>query len=783
MSRAPDDGTVSTPTPTPRSSLWRRILGALRASPDASSTRVPERIGRYRVLGELGHGGMGVVYEALDETLGRRVAVKTIREPDRATQKRFRREARAAASVSHPHVCQLFEIGEDGGRLFLAMELLAGTTLADRLRDGAVPVGEAVAIGREMLSALAALHGAGVVHRDLKPSNVFLTPHGLKLLDFGLARPLPTELTRTLEQGTELTQPGLIIGTPRYMAPEQVLGQEVDERTDVFAAGAVLYETLAGRPAFVGSTAVEILSATLHESPPALSGSAAVVAMDRLLRRALAKKPAERFASAEEMARELGAVPLAEDRAEVGLARPLRRLIVLPFRLLRPDPEIDFLGFALADAVTGALAGQPSLVVRGAAAGARFAGEAPDVREIAAAAEVDLVVTGTLLRAGDQLRLTSQLVEAPSGTLASSFTTQSPITDVFLLQDQLAERLVESLSLTLGKAPDGPRRAVPRSARAYELFLRGNELVRDWNQVRLARDMYEGCLQEDPDWAPAWARLARCHRLLGKYFLEEPAANLGRAETALRRALELDPDLPVAHKVYAHVEAEGGRAREAMRRLLALGRRRRHDPEVFAGLVHCCRYAGLFEASLAAHREARRLDPHISTSVTYTHWMRGDFEAVMSETGDRDDFELLVLTHYAQGRHDQVRAELSRLPRAPSIPVFALVTEVLRAFERQDLAGAARALRAAVEAHTDPEALFVYGSALALLGDEEAVPVLARAVDGGFHAPEAFGQPWLAGLLEHPQVREMKERAREGRSEAERAFREAGGPELLGLRP
>jgi serine/threonine-protein kinase len=759
------------------------MLGALGGGVfPSSAAELPERIGRYRVLSPLGQGGMGVVYVALDESLGRRIAVKTIREPDLSAKKRFWREARAAATVNHPHVCQIFEVGEDQGRLFLAMELLTGRTLTERLAEGPLPPPEVAAMGRDMLSALSALHAEGVVHRDLKPSNVFLTPHGVKVLDFGLARPLPTELTQTIENGTQLTQQGLLVGTPRYMAPEQVLGHAVDERTDIFAVGAVLYEALAGRPAFVGTTVVEVLSATLHESPPALSGSAAVVSMDRVLRRALSKKPAERFVSAEEMSRALAAIPIGDDASSATVARPLTRLIVLPFRLPRPDPDIDFLGFTLADAVTGSLAGLPSLVVRSSAAGQRFAGEAPDVKEIAAAVGVDVVVTGTLLRSGEQLRLTSQLVEATSGTLVSSFTTQSPVGDVFRLQDELAERLVRALSLTLVGREEGRRRDVPASARGYELFLRGNEVGRDWTRLREARDLYEECLREDPDYAPAWARLARCHRLIGKFFLEDPGANVARAESALRRALEIDPDLPFAHRVYAHIEAEDGRAPEAMARLLGLARRRRSDPEVFAALVHCCRYAGLLEVSLAAHREVRRLDPHISTSVSYTHWMRGDFEAVLAETGDRDDLELPLFALRVLGRHDEEKRHVDRLPRQSPIPVFQRIRDMVDAFVNDDLDRARQLLWQTANAHTDPEALFIYGSGLASVRDVEgAVTLLTRAVRGGFLVPEAWRHPWVAGLLDRSDVAPLLTHAEAAKEEAERVFREAGGPELLGL--
>ncbi len=248
---------------------------------------------------------MGIVYAAEDPSLGRRVALKTITHPDDESRMRFRREARAAASVNHPHACQIFEIGEDTGRLFIAMELLDGEPLSERLKRGPLTLGEALSLGREMLSALSALHAQGVVHRDLKPSNVFLTPHGTKVLDFGLARPLPKASTGALSQDSDLTRSGLMVGTPRYMAPEQILGDAIDARVDLFAAGAVLFEALAGRPAFAGTKAVEVMQATLHEQPPALAGSTAVVAFDRVIRRALAKSPADRYATAEAMSREL----------------------------------------------------------------------------------------------------------------------------------------------------------------------------------------------------------------------------------------------------------------------------------------------------------------------------------------------------------------------------------------------------------------------------------------------------------------------------------------------
>jgi tetratricopeptide (TPR) repeat protein len=280
-----------------RPNLWQRILGALdpRKGDDA-----PARIGRYRVLELLGEGGMGRVFVAEDEVLRRRVAVKVLKAWDESARLRFEREARAAARISHPNVCPIFDFGEEGGRPFLATELLSGETLAQRLKRGPLPTDEALALAKDMLGALGALHQAGIVHRDVKPSNVFLTGHGAKLLDFGLARDVPREVVKALTSGRELTRPGLLIGTPGYMAPEQILGHPVDERADLFAAGVVFYEALVGRRPFTGKSAVQVLSAVLHEEPSSLAGTP-FEAYEASLRRALSKPPEHRFDSARDM--------------------------------------------------------------------------------------------------------------------------------------------------------------------------------------------------------------------------------------------------------------------------------------------------------------------------------------------------------------------------------------------------------------------------------------------------------------------------------------------------
>ena len=306
------------------------------------------------------------------------------------------------------------------------------------------------------------------------------------------------------------------MGTPRYMSPEQVAGEPVDLRSDLFAAGTILFEMLAGRPAFAGRSIVEVLHATRYEQPPALTGSPAVAAVDRVIRRAMAKRPADRPVSADAMADELRAIRGIESGSSPAMAQALTRLVVLPFRVLRPDAETDFLAFSLPDAIATSLSGNTWMIVRSSAVAARFATGTPDLKALAAEADVDRVVMGTLLRAGDQLRATAQLVDAPGGTLLTSHTVQASLGDLFGLQDDIARRVADALSLPLAGTPaQSPDR--PADPQAYELYLRANELARTYDGIAAARDLYQQCLELDPRFAPAWARLGRCHRVIGKY--------------------------------------------------------------------------------------------------------------------------------------------------------------------------------------------------------------------------------------------------------------------------
>jgi eukaryotic-like serine/threonine-protein kinase len=570
------------------------------------------------------------------------------------------------------------------------------------------------------------------------------------------------------------------------MSPEQVLGSGTSPASDLFAVGAIIFESLTGRRAFPGRSAVEVFHNVQYAQPPRLSGSPAINAVDRVIHRALAKDPRERYPSTDDMAQDLRAALLLEDSEVKAPVRVTSRLIVLPFRILRPDPETDFLAFSLPDAIASSISGIQSLIVRSSLVASRFASSSPDLKTISAEADVDIVLTGTLLSANGQLRVSTQLVEAPSGSLIWSQTSQMPLRDIFQLQDDLVNRIVESLSLPLtGREYRRLKHDVPASPTAYECFLRANVLYHDWSKVTVARELYARCVEEDPQYAPAWARLGRCHRLLAKWS-GDSAEDLELAQRAVERALQLSPDLPIAHYVYAQLEADIGRAQDAMVHLLGRAAIGSNDPELFAGLTHACRYCGLLEASVAAHEQARRLDPHIRTSVAHTYFLLGDYRNVLTHSSGGDSLYIHPLALAQLGRQGEaIQLLRETLHEQRPLSVICLHGSSLLAL----LEGRPDESVRIAEPYTDvkcrdPESIYYFARQLAYLGrHEQSIQLLRDLVQFGYGCFSAMARDvWLDPLRGHPEFNAVLRTAATRHSESTHAFLAAAGYRILGMR-
>jgi eukaryotic-like serine/threonine-protein kinase len=750
-----------------------------------------ETIGHYRIRRKIGEGGMGVVYEGWDARLERAVAIKTIRETNESSdaRKRLWREARSLARVNHPGVCQVFDVIEDGDALVLILELLEGQSLADRLARGPITTSEAVSIERQILEALQALHDLGIVHRDLKPSNTFLTRHGLKLLDFGLARAADSAISCDMDQAitaTIVTAAGVIVGTPQYMAPEQASGRLAGPAADIFASGCILYEMLTGKQPFAGDSFVDVLYAVLHHDPPPLSGSPEIEALDQLIRRAMAKRPENRYSSPREMLEAVNAVSLSGSTATASQARIVTRLIALPFRMLKKDTDTDFLAYSLPDAISSSLSGIDSLIVRSSQMGSMFEG-VTDPKRVAVEADVDAILTGSVLQAGDRIRLNCQLVEAPGGAVIWSDTATSSIQDLFKIQDELCDGIVQSLRLPLNDRERSIfRRDVPTSARAFEYYLRANQMAatKTLDDMRLARDMYLQCVDEGPDYAPAWARLGRAYRFIEK-FGDDYEADLKRADEAFNRAFALNPDLAIAHNLYTPVECDQGRSQDAMVRLLTRAQLRRNDPDLFAGLVQACRYCDELEASVAAHHRGRHLDPHLVTSAEHTYFLLGDYSKTLDCYAKKSGYYLDCAALVALGDNETALSRLRERdhPGGPAGPIQAIMRS-LRAYIEGDFQECLNAIEIGESlTQSDPEILYYAARHLARINEtDRAITMLSRMIDRGFLCASAISRdPWFASLHSSPQYAELMHNAEIQRGKVHAAFLAAGGEQLISI--
>ena len=461
---------------------------------------------------------------------------------------------------------------------------------------------------------------------------------------------------------------------------------------------------------------------------------------------------------------------------------PIRvpRLIVLPFRMLRPDPATDFLTFSLPDALTMALSGLKSLVVRSTLVASRFADGQSDWKAIAAEADVDMIVTGTLLSAGDEIRLTAQLTEASSGTLLCSHSMQTSTGNVFRLQDELTECVVNTLELRLTSREQSiMRRDVPASARAYEYFLRANQFSLDSKQWTAARDLYQRCVEEDPCYAPAWARLGRIHHVMSKYLPSEGKEGLRKAEAAFRQALELNPELAIAHKSYAQLEADLGRASDAIVRLMPRVLVA-PDPEVFAGLVSPLCYCGLLDASAVAHRRAIVLEPKIRTSVPHTWFLQGDYQRTAAMKLEDNPY-IVALAMAEVGRAQEALPVLRLLEGKIKTRLGDFVLAARTLLEGDHATSLSAIQRIVDSGFSDPQALFYLTRHLARLQHEEAaIDLFERAVNGGFIAfPAMTRDPWLETLRRNERYLRLLADVEVKYHAAEKQFSSLDGYRLL----
>ena len=571
-------------------------------------------ISHFEILEPLGSGGMGMVYKARDLTLGRTVALKFLPSAlahDEKGRQRFFREARAASRLNHPNICTIHEIGEDGdGQLFLCMEVCEGETLKARLKRGPLPLAEALDAAIQLASALAVAHRAGIVHRDIKPGNIVVTERNkVKILDFGLA----------LTAGeTRLTRAGRTMGTIAYMSPEQIRGDEIDQRSDLWSLGVVLFEMLTGRLPFEGASEPAILNAVINQEPERLAKARPDLPHDfgRVLSRLLAKDPATRIGSAPALEQELRRLRQGMDSQEVTLsfAPPRRKLgkrlrlaiasllglavvlvlaftfrslgrneglprvqnlAVLPFSNVTGDPARDYFGDGLSSVLISQLSEVPGLNVVSRSEAWSYKGSPKRVRQIAKELGVREILEGQVLEAGERVRVEATLVDGETGFVLWSRNLEGDRGEIFRLQDRLVREVVKALSLSLDATERRRLSHKPtESLAAYDFYLQASSLLDDVDHpedLDSACELFKRALEIDPNFALAHSGLSEA--LMATYKRDRDPGVLAETRRRAERALAIDPTLAAAHIALARVDWNTGRRARSiieLRRLVAL---------------------------------------------------------------------------------------------------------------------------------------------------------------------------------------------------------------------
>ena len=509
-----------------------------------------ERLGRYTIQGLIGRGGMGAVYRATDPSLGRDVALKVLPidvadDPDRI--ERFRREARALAALNHPHIVTIYSVEQDGDTHFLTMELVAGAPLDSLIGGRSLPLDRVTQVGSAVASALAAAHEKGIIHRDLKPANIMVSDSGpTKVLDFGLSKNQAPASSAEVSMTRLETQAGTVVGTPAYMSPEQIAGRDVDQRSDIFSLGVILYEMVTGVRPFAGRSTLEMASSVLHDTPapPSTLRTTVPTELADTIARCLQKSASSRFTSMAEVQQALkrGSVPAPPVAEGPSIA-------VLPFTNLSADPDSEFFSDGLAEEILNALAQISGLRVAARSSSFSFKGRTIDVAEVASKLHVAHVLDGSVRRAGGRVRVTLQLVDATTGYQLWSERYDRDIADIFDVQDEIARAVAGKLQVTLtGGTSQRLAKQLTTSVEAYELYLRGRALLtKRGKHVGPGMECLKRAVELDPGFAVAWAGLADGFTIRGYWCTAPPGEVMPKALTAARRAVALDPALGEAH--------------------------------------------------------------------------------------------------------------------------------------------------------------------------------------------------------------------------------------------
>jgi serine/threonine protein kinase/tetratricopeptide (TPR) repeat protein len=715
-----DCGTRLTPAQEARPELTETLQTPVRELTSGSNFA-----GRYQVIEELGHGGMGRVYKVQDTKIGEKIALKLLRPEaglDEKSLERFSNELKLARKIRHKNVCQMFDLGEDQGARYITMEYVHGEDLKQLVRKvGRLSPGQAVGIARQVCDGLEEAHKLGVVHRDLKPQNIMVDEEGkARIMDFGIARSL---------SGRGVTGAGVLIGTPEYMSPEQVEGKDIDQRSDLYSLGVILYEMVTGQVPFEGETALSIAHKHKYEAPEDPKKLNTQVSNDlaSVILKCLEKDKTKRYQSASDVHSELGrieqglsttdrtvrkrkALTSKEITSTLGirkLARPVlvflalavvfvlafvffsrkkpvselvetSSVAIMPFDDLSQDKTHEYIGNGIADTLTTALSTIQGLKVPARTSAFSLKGKDMDVRSIGQKLNVKNVLEGSVQVVGDKLRITARLSSAADGFQIWSEVYEKTSKDIFAIQDDIAQKIIKAMKIRLlGEKETQVVHRYTNNREAYDSYMQGLyfEAKRGKANLEKAVTSFQAAIDKDPTYALAFARLANTLRTMVAWHLLPGRDAFPRAREAANRALELDPSLSEAHTALAEVKYlfdwDKESAEKEFKMAIALNP---NDSNAHKEYGQYLFGQGRREEALQEYKKAQELDPLSLLILAQLGWFLPDdeqikyYEKILEMDPDFQPPQLyLVRPYISKGMYDKTLALLEKLDRQPEI--------------------------------------------------------------------------------------------------------------------
>lgn len=768
---------------------------------------IGQTVSHYHILGKLGGGGMGVVYEAEDTRLGRRVALKFIPQDltsDHKSLERFFREARIASQLNHPNICTIYDIGDFEGQPYIVMEKLEGSSLRDLLNGTPMSTDKVIDVGIQVSDALAACHAKGIIHRDIKPANIFLSPNGqAKILDFGLVKVQPEFEGAALE---DLTIAGEIFGTTVYMSPEQARGEDLDPRSDLFSLGVVLYEMATGHKPFRKNNSVTSLNALLNERPPSPRklNPALPEELEGVLGRAMEKDRGQRYQTALAMKGDLQSLKKDSEPGLTTSARlkpvlpyklrtstfetgskwqvyillgviallltvlipvggwwlkhrggtaPRNTIAVLPLRNLNGDVSVDFLRFALADEITNTLAYNRSLDVRPTSMTQKFAGTDVDPQKAAQELHASILVTGHFVPRGENIVVTLEAIQASDNKLIWQTTQMAPAQDLIALQADLAAQVRQGLLPLLGVGQNAQEAGSrPKNAQAYDLYLHSLAIPHDPVANKDALAVLQQVVQMDPTYAPAWEELG-LRSYYDATYSDGGEAMLQQSNRAYAQALKLDPNLTLALGQLITNGVERGELGKAYESAEALVKSRPDSAQAHFALSYVFRYAGMLEESARECNTALTLDPgnYMFRSCAWTFQELGQTERAWDflrlDAGSEWAAYVKPSLLLRANRVAEAKEAVKHMPTAPRYR-RELLEACLGLRPASDLDRIARDMENSQVNELDPEMLYYQGALLGYCGkNQAALHLLQNAVERSYCAySNLINDPLLAKL-------------------------------------